>query len=79
MQEQVKVVQSFHNILQDIGRVHDLQGVILKLIINHDDTALDALTTTLEQYNNDIDVIHAIIDYTRDSSMPSNDLTSTTM
>ncbi len=79
IQEQVKVVQSFNNILHDVGRVHDLQGVILKLIINHDDKALDALTTTLEQYNNNIDVIHAIVDYTRDSSLPSNDLTSTTM
>lgn len=74
LQEQISIVQTFHSIMQDIGSVHDLQGVILKLLITHDENALSNLTENLQEYNNAINIIKAIIDYTNNTSTPSNEI-----
>lgn len=74
LQEQIKIVQHFNTITHELGNVHDLQGVLLKLIITHNDQAVESLTEQLEQYNNSIAVLHAIVDYTNTVSLPSNEL-----
>lgn len=73
LQEQIQVVQEFNNTIHNVQSVHDLQGIILKLIITHDASSLDALINTLQQYNNCIDIIRSIIEYTNDIPLPSNE------
>ncbi len=73
LQEQISIVKSFQSIMQDIGSVHDLQGIILKLLIAHDDNALSTLIDSLQQYNNSIDIIKNIVEYTNNTSIPSNE------
>lgn len=73
LQEQIKIVQDFNTIVHDIGKVHDLQGIILKLLITHDDNALATLTERIQDYNNSIDMIQTIIEYANTLPLPSNE------
>jgi hypothetical protein len=73
LQEQIKIVQDFNTIVHDLKSLHDLQGVILKLIITHDDKALATLTEEIQSYNNNIDMIRAIIEYANALPLSSNE------
>jgi hypothetical protein len=44
------------------------------LLITHDENALSTLKETLQEYNNAINIIKAIIDYTNNTSTPSNEI-----
>lgn len=74
LQEQIMIVQNFNSVLHDLGSVHDLQGVILKLMITHDEQALKTLTQEINEYNNNINLIRAIIEYTSSIPLPSNEM-----
>jgi hypothetical protein len=73
LQEQLQIVQKFGSIMHDIGHVHDLQGVIIKLMITHDDKALETLTEEIQNYNNNIALIRTIIEYANTLPLPSNE------
>jgi hypothetical protein len=73
LQQQIKTVQDFNTIVHNLESLHDLQGVVLKLIITHDDVALTALTQEIQSYNNNIDIIRAIIEYANTLPLPSNE------
>lgn len=79
LQEQIDVVRHFNDILHDVRSVHDLQGVILKLTITHDDVALDTLVSTIQQYNNNIHIIRDIVEYANAASLPTNQDNSITL
>lgn len=73
--EQYQVVKTFMSISHHLHHLHDLEGVILKLIISHDVETLNKLLSSLEEYNTSIDIIKNIISYTQ--SIPTPSITST--
>lgn len=69
--EQYQVVKTFMSISHQVHHLHDLEGVILKLIIAHDVETLNSLLSSLEEYNASIDLIKNIITYTQSIPMPT--------
>jgi hypothetical protein len=69
--EQYNVVKAFTSIAHQVHHMHDLEGVILKLLITHEIEPLQSLLSSLEQYNASIDLIKNIVAYTNDIPLPS--------
>jgi hypothetical protein len=69
--EQYQVVKTFIAITHQLRHLHDLEGVILKLIIAHDVETLNSLLHSIEEYNASMDVIKSIVTYTQSIPMPS--------
>ena len=69
--EQYEVVKTFTSITHQVRHMHDLEGVILKLLITHDVESLQSLLSSLEEYNTSIELIKNIVAYTNEIPMPS--------
>lgn len=69
--EQYNVVKAFTSITHQVHHMHDLEGVILKLLITHEMEPLQSLLSSLEQYNASIDLIKNIVAYSKDIPMPT--------
>jgi hypothetical protein len=69
--EQYQVVKAFSTIAHQLHHMHDLEGIILKLLITHENEPLQSLLSSLEEYNASIELIKNIVAYTNDIPIPS--------
>ena len=71
--EQYQVVKQFTSITHQLHHMHDLEGVVLKLLITHEVEPLTDLLNSLEEYNASIELIKNIVGYAQAIPMPSID------
>jgi hypothetical protein len=69
-EEQQKIVLRLFEISQQVD-MQGLNGVFMKLLITHDDSAVDTLLEMLKMHNMSTDVINSIIRYSREIPLPN--------
>ncbi len=71
LSEQYDVVKSFSTITHHLQHMHDLEGVVLKLLLTKDVEALNHLISTVEEYNANTEEIKSVIEYAQSLPLPS--------
>ena len=68
--EQARIVQSLFDIRNRCD-THGLDGAFIKLLMNHDDAAVDLLVSHLQKYDASAASINDIVRYTRPIHLPN--------
>jgi hypothetical protein len=63
--EQYEIVKNYLETLHELKHLHNLEGVVFRLCASHENDALEALKTSVNELNNANDVIQSIIEYVR--------------
>lgn len=62
LQEQYDILKNYYTIIHHLHNTHNLDGVILELLISKKQEMLDILVNSINEYNNSIDMIKTIVE-----------------